>query len=299
MALKMVENKLGDQTVLTFLVEKLSGMKYFVLKDKIKARQTSPLALKLFMIPGVQEIEFMDGTLTVKGAFGESDAFGKEMIFETVDEHLNADDELLFDDYDQEPIEEPETVVEKKDVKMAVSIYSELTPNPSTLKFVIDKQIVDNPLDIASLDEAKEKSALATELFAITDVSGVYIGRNFVTVAKDSGNQWQEYEDTIITCLKDFLAEGKEVIVEGANSTASAEYTEVEKKIIKVIEEEIRPAVAMDGGDIVFKAYEDGIVYLQMLGACAGCPSSTATLKMGVEMRLKEVVPEIDEVVQV
>ncbi|PCJ16593.1 MAG: NifU family protein [Candidatus Cloacimonadota bacterium] len=182
---------------------------------------------------------------------------------------------------------------------MSISVYSEITPNPSTLKFVIDKTIVDEPLDVATIEDAKEKSPLAVELFAITDVSGVYLGKNFVTVAKNGGNQWAEYEDTIITCIKDFLSENKNAVKKGYTGAVSTEYTEVEKKIIKVIEEEIRPAVAMDGGDIIFKAYEDGIVYLQMLGACAGCPSSTATLKMGVEMRLKEVVPEIEEVVQV
>lgn len=297
MALKMVENKLDDLTVLTFLLEKLSGMTYFVLKDKNRARETSPLALKLFMIPGISEVEFMDGTLTVKGLFGESSSFGKEMVFETVDEHVSSDEIILFEDYDKEPIEEK--VEETKEEKMSISVYSEITPNPSTLKFVIDKTIVDEPLDVATIEDAKEKSPLAVELFAITDVSGVYLGKNFVTVAKNGGNQWAEYEDTIITCIKDFLSENKNAVKKGYTGAVSTEYTEVEKKIIKVIEEEIRPAVAMDGGDIIFKAYEDGIVYLQMLGACAGCPSSTATLKMGVEMRLKEVVPEIEEVVQV
>ncbi|MCJ8346009.1 NifU N-terminal domain-containing protein [bacterium] len=298
MSLKMLENQLDELTLFTFMIEKLSGMTYFALKDKNKARECSPLALKLFMIPGIKEIEFMDGTLTVKGAFGESSAFGKEMVFETVTEHLESDDLILFDDYDQEVVDEAQEE-EIKEEKMAISVYSEITPNPSTLKFIIDKEIVENPVDVSSLEEAKEKSPMALELFAITDVSGVYIGRNFVTITKSSNNTWQEYEDAIITCLKDFLSEGKNVVNKGVGKVVAADYTETEKKIIEVIEEEIRPAVAMDGGDIVFKAYEDGIVYLQMLGACSGCPSSTATLKMGVEMRLKEVVPEIEEVVQV
>ena len=181
-----------------------------------------------------------------------------------------------------------------------VTVYSEITPNPNTLKFLVSKQIVERTYDFISKEEAQERSPLALKLFMVQDIEGVYLGKNFVTVTKNSAADWVKYEDKICEVIEDHLVQGDPVILEDKNDVKPKKvYEGVEKQINDIIEEEVRPAVAMDGGDIVFKGFEDGIVYLTMMGACAGCPSSTMTLKMGIEARLKEAIPEVKEVVSV
>lgn len=186
------------------------------------------------------------------------------------------------------------------DIMSEVTVYSEITPNPNTLKFLVSKQIVERTYDFISKEEAQERSPLALKLFMVQDIEGVYLGKNFVTVTKNSSVDWGKYEDKICDIIEDHLVQGDPVVLEDkAQSKPKKEYEGVEKQINDIIEEEVRPAVAMDGGDIVFKGFEDGIVYLTMMGACAGCPSSTLTLKMGIEARLKEAIPEVKEVVSV
>ena len=181
-----------------------------------------------------------------------------------------------------------------------VTVYSEITPNPNTLKFLVSKQIVERTYDFISKEEAQERSPLALKLFMLNDVEGVYLGKNFVTVTKGAGVDWVKVEDKICDLIEDHLKQGDPVVLEDKSpAIPQKEYEGIEKQINDIIEEEVRPAVAMDGGDIVYKGFEDGIVYLQMMGACAGCPSSTMTLKMGIEMRLKEAIPEVKEVVNV
>lgn len=181
-----------------------------------------------------------------------------------------------------------------------VTVYSEITPNPNTLKFLVSKQIVERTYDFISKEEAQERSPLALKLFMVQDIEGVYLGKNFVTVTKNSSADWTKYEDKICEVIEDHLVQGDPVILEDKSDAKPKKvYEGVEKQINDIIEEEVRPAVAMDGGDIVFKGFEDGIVYLTMMGACAGCPSSTMTLKMGIEARLKEAIPEVKEVVSV
>jgi len=183
----------------------------------------------------------------------------------------------------------------------AINIYSEFTPNPNTLKFILGKTILERTYDFISKDEAQGRSPLAFKLLEIPDIEGVYLGKSFITVTKGTSKDWSEYESAVEKVIKDFLESGEKVVIE---ETKEAEFDlekldESGKKIYKIIEEEVRPAVAMDGGDIVFKGYEDGVVYLHMLGACSGCPSSSMTLKMGIEARLKEEVPDLKEVLQV
>ncbi|MBT3785100.1 NifU family protein [bacterium] len=180
-------------------------------------------------------------------------------------------------------------------------IYSEFTPNPNTLKFVVGKTITERTHDFISKEEAEGKSALAVKLFEISDIVGVYLGKTFITVTKGTSKDWSEYEDAVQKAIKVFLESGDLVVSKEAKEPDFdlEKLDESGKKIYQIIEDEVRPAVAMDGGDIVFKGYEDGVVYLHMLGACSGCPSSTMTLKMGIEARLKEEVPEVKEVLQV
>lgn len=185
----------------------------------------------------------------------------------------------------------------------AVQIGLEFTPNPNTLKFVVNRQLLErgaaNFPDIAKASH----SPLAKKLFAVPGVHGVMIGTNFVTITKSSDGNWDVVAEEVPKTIETHLSQNLPVFDPGFSPETPAASTmgdsEAEKKIREVLDNEIRPAVAMDGGDIAFSRYEDGIVYLHMQGSCSSCPSSVATLKMGVEARLREVVPELKEVVQI
>lgn len=187
---------------------------------------------------------------------------------------------------------------------MPVNIQLEWTPNPSTLKYVVDTQLLPRgALNFTAMEEAVAKSPLAAKLFAIKGVTGVMVGTTFVTVTKGDAGEWDELNDGVMLALDTHLSSGAEVVkadvLAGMNSNAQLSGGAVEQRIREILDLEIRPAVAMDGGDIILDRYEAGIVYLQMQGSCSGCPSSTATLRMGVETRLREAIPEIAEVVAV
>lgn len=186
---------------------------------------------------------------------------------------------------------------------MSVNIQLEWTPNPSTLKYVVDTSLLPRgAMNFVTRDVAVEKSPLAVRLFDIKGVTGVMLGTNFVTVTKGDEGEWDELNDGVMLALEKHLTDGDVVVkpeVLEAWATASAALTggAMEQRIREILDAEIRPAVAMDGGDITLDRVENGTVYLHMQGSCAGCPSSTATLRMGIETRLKEAIPEIVEVV--
>jgi len=190
------------------------------------------------------------------------------------------------------------------EMKSDVRVDLEFTPNPNTLKYVTSVALLlagaHNYKDAAS---AEGKSGLATALFALQGISAIMVGRNFVTVTLADQDSLTELNDSIIETIKNYLVTGQPAVnpssvsQESGHSTGSAAQGDIPTRIVKILDDEIRPAVAMDGGDITFEKFEDGIVYLHMKGACAGCPSSTATLKMGIENRLREAIPEIQEVV--
>lgn len=185
----------------------------------------------------------------------------------------------------------------------AVSIHLEFTPNPNTLKFVVNRELLPKgAAHFGSIDKT-EKAPLARAIFEVPGVQALLIGTNFVTVTKSDDGDWDILAERVPLTIERHLADGKSVfsadyVFEQPAATSSGDVSEVERKIKEVLDNDIRPAVAMDGGDITFGKYEDGIVYLHLQGSCSHCPSSVATLKMGVETRLKEVVPEIKEVVQ-
>jgi Fe-S cluster biogenesis protein NfuA len=186
---------------------------------------------------------------------------------------------------------------------MSVNIQLEWTPNPSTLKYVVDRRLVSSgAVNITSKQAAEEKSPLALKLMSIKGVTAVMVGSNFVTVTKGDEGEWDELNDAVMATLDERLTAGLPAVNEealAAARTATSAGGSVEARIQDILDAEIRPAVAQDGGDITLDRYEEGIVYLHMKGACAGCPSSTATLKMGIETRLRELVPEVTEVVSV
>lgn len=187
---------------------------------------------------------------------------------------------------------------------MAVNIQLEWTPNPSTLKYVVDMPLLPSgAMNFTSAASAAEKSPLADKLFHIKGVSAVMLGTQFVTVTKGDEGEWDELNDSVMMTLEQHLTAGEVVVKPEVLEARAAELaqggTGIEQKIREILEAEVRPAVAMDGGDITLDRFEDGIAYLHMKGSCAGCPSSTATLKMGIESRLKESIPELNEVVAV
>jgi len=188
---------------------------------------------------------------------------------------------------------------------MSVNIQLEWTPNPSTLKYVVDRRLLDSgAMNFTSRDLAKERSPLVTKLMDIPGVTAVMLGTNFVTVTKGEEGEWDEMNDAVMSTLDGHLSANEPVVDAEAIARAKAELAatgggSVEQQIREILENEIRPAVAMDGGDITLDRYEGGVAYLHMKGSCSGCPSSTATLKMGIESRLRESIPELTEVVAV
>ncbi len=195
-------------------------------------------------------------------------------------------------------------------VKSPVLIYTEQTPNPDTLKFVTNKMLHQGTADFRTADLAAEWSPLAAALFVRDEVDGVYISNNFVTITKTAGLNWQEIMLELKDFIKNYVEEGKEIIKDGFEKVkeqleeahqADINYDEKDAEIVVKIKELIntyvKPAVEMDGGNIEFKKYVDGNVYVIMQGSCSGCPSSTVTLKAGIEGMLKRMVPEVNEVI--
>ena len=175
-------------------------------------------------------------------------------------------------------------------------IQTETTPNPATLKFIPGKQVM--PQGTANFDDpAKARSSfLAESLFEIEGVSGVFFGADFITVTKTDDASWDSLKPQILGTVMEHFQSGKPILNESISGTEVKSTDDTTRHIIELIETRVRPAVAQDGGDIIFKSFEDGIVYLQMQGACSGCPSSTATLKHGIERMLQHYVPEVLEV---
>jgi len=177
-------------------------------------------------------------------------------------------------------------------------IQTEQTPNPATLKFLPGRDVMGTgTADFSSPDDAK-RSPLAEHLFGITGVTGVFLGSDFITVTKQADKDWHLLKPAILGAIMEHYTSGRPVIVAQAETSDAAgeEDSEIVAQIKDLIETRVRPAVAQDGGDIVFQSFDDGIVYLHMQGSCSGCPSSTATLKAGIENMLKHYIPEVVEV---
>ena len=177
-------------------------------------------------------------------------------------------------------------------------IQTEETPNPNTLKFIPGVQVLKEGTVEFKDNISARSSNLASLIFSINGVDRVFLATEFVSVTKINEENWEILKPSILTAIMDHYASGKQVIEknENNNSESTDEDSEVVKQIKELIDQRVRPAVAMDGGDISFCSFEDGVVTLQMKGACAGCPSSTATLKMGIENMLRHYIPEVVEV---
>jgi Fe-S cluster biogenesis protein NfuA len=179
-------------------------------------------------------------------------------------------------------------------------IQTESTPNPATLKFLPGQTVLEaGTADFPAPDTAA-KSPLALRIFAVKGVTGVFLGNDFVTVTKAADVEWDHVKPAILGAVMEHYQSGAPAIEGEAAASGHAEFhgddSEVVNQIKELLDSRVRPAVAQDGGDITFQGFERGIVYLHMQGACAGCPSSTLTLKMGIENLLRHYIPEVTEV---
>ena len=175
-------------------------------------------------------------------------------------------------------------------------IQTEDTPNPSTLKFIPGNDVMpEGTAHFSSVGEAST-SPLARRLFGVDGVSDVFLGSDFVSVTKDDNREWFTIKPGILAAIMEHYASGMPVIEAQKHDADDADDDETVQQIKHLLDTRVRPAVAMDGGDIVFKSFEEGVVTLYMRGACQGCPSSTATLKMGIENMLRHYIPEVIEV---
>jgi Fe-S cluster biogenesis protein NfuA len=177
-------------------------------------------------------------------------------------------------------------------------VQTEITPNPNSLKFLPGKSVS----KYASFEVNKKEETsneLLRNLLSINGVEGIFLGKDFISINKYDDVSWDEIKHIVISLINDFYLSGKESVIEKDLNEDAKDLKEIEKKIIKILDEKIRPAVAKDGGDIKFKEFKDGIVKVQLQGSCSGCPSSTLTLKQGVQNLLCHYLPEVKEVISI
>ena len=175
-------------------------------------------------------------------------------------------------------------------------IQTEITPNPNSLKFFPGKKVSnDTPLEIT--DKKMTDNELVRNILSINGVTGVFLADDFLSVNKEQNIEWEDLKHIVISLINDFYSNWAELIIDKNNlEEKTKNFTEIEKKIINILDTKVRPAVARDGGDIKFKEFKDGIVKVQLQGSCSGCPSSTMTLKQGVQNLLCHYLPEVKKV---
>ena len=174
-------------------------------------------------------------------------------------------------------------------------VQTEITPNPNSLKFLPGKKVSNHgSFEIAKKDDTDNE--LIRNLLSINGVEGIFLGKDFISINKFDDTSWEEIKHIVISLINDFYLSGKKCVIENSLNEESENLEEIEKKIVKILDQKIRPAVAKDGGDIKFREFKEGVVKVQLQGSCSGCPSSTATLKQGVQNLLCHYIPEVKEV---
>ena len=174
-------------------------------------------------------------------------------------------------------------------------VQTEVTPNPNSLKFLPGKKVSNNgSFEITKKDNINNE--LVRNLLSINGVEGIFLGKDFISINKVENINWEEIKHIVISLINDFYSDGKEFVIDRDLNEENSNLSEIEQNIIKILDQKIRPAVAKDGGDIKFKEFKDGIVRVQLQGSCSGCPSSTMTLKQGVQNLLKHYIKEVKEV---
>ena len=179
-------------------------------------------------------------------------------------------------------------------------VQTEVTPNPNSLKFLPGKNVSNSgPYEITSKDQINNE--LVRNILSVNGVEGVFLGQDFISVNKSDQIKWDEIKHIVTSFINDFYSDGKEFVIDEniKEKEQESDLDEIEKKIVKILDQKIRPAVARDGGDIKFKEYKDGVVTVQLQGSCSGCPSSAMTLKQGVQNLLCHYLPEVKEVIAI
>tara|TARA_B100000035_G_scaffold223539_1_gene192077 strand:- start:764 stop:1303 length:540 start_codon:yes stop_codon:yes gene_type:complete len=174
-------------------------------------------------------------------------------------------------------------------------VQTETTPNPNSLKFLPGK-IVSNSGSFEITKKDDVKNDLIRNLMSINGVEGIFLSKDFISINKYDNISWEEIKHIVISLINDFYSSGKEFVIDKSPYETDPNLGEIEKKIVQILDQKIRPAVAKDGGDIKFKEFKDGVVRVQLQGSCSGCPSSTMTLKQGVQNLLCHYLPEVKEV---
>ena len=177
-------------------------------------------------------------------------------------------------------------------------VQTEITPNPNSLKFLPGKIVSNNgSFEITNKDDVKNE--LIRNLMSVNGIEGIFLGKDFISINKYDEVSWDEIKHIVISLINDFYSDGKEFVIDKSPFETDENLNEIEKKIVKILEQKIRPAVARDGGDIKFKEFKNGVVKVELQGSCSGCPSSTLTLKQGVQNLLCHYLPEVKEVVAI
>ena len=174
-------------------------------------------------------------------------------------------------------------------------VQTEITPNPNSLKFIPGRAVSNaGSFEVVKKDEVKNE--LIKDILSINGVEGIFLGKDFISVNKYDENSWDEIKHIVISHINEFYASGKEFVINNVLNEKSEGLDEIEKRIVQLLEDKIRPAIARDGGDIKFKEFKDGVVKVQLQGSCSGCPSSTLTLKQGVQNLLTHYLPDVKKV---
>jgi len=178
-------------------------------------------------------------------------------------------------------------------------VQTEITPNPNSLKFLPGKKVSnDSPIEITDKNESNNE--LIRNILSINGVTGIFLSDDFLSINKNEKTEWEDLKHIIISFINDYYSNGNEIVIDKeSKSSSNLNLSDIEKKIINILETKVRPAVARDGGDIKFKEYKDGVVVVNLQGSCSGCPSSTMTLKQGVQNLLCHYIPEIKEVIAI
>ncbi len=285
--------KTTNDTILKFTANTIliSGSYQF---NNIDEAKNSPLAQQLFDLPFIKRVLISANFIALERFSIIEWADVQEEVKEQIENYLNSPGGVLV-------LEETATTK-----KVPVEIYSEVTPNPSVLKFVANKKLVEFDLEYKNIEEAKN-SPLATELYNFSFVKEIFISENYVSITKFDIVEWSEITNEIRSFIKQFIADGKSIVdksVQPKNKEQQGieleDLDDISKQIIAILDEYIKPAVAADGGNILFQSYEQKtkVVNVILQGACSGCPSSTITLKNGIENMLKQLIPgQIEQVV--
>ncbi len=293
-SIKINIQETNNETILKFVSNKIlvNGGSYEY--NNIDEAKNSPLAQQLFYLPFVKKVLVTANFIAIQ----RYDIVQWEDVEEEVREQIEA------------YIQSGNSVVKEETTKKdAIEVYAEVTPNPAVMKFGTNKALTQTDVEFTNIEEASKSSPLAQALFNFPFVKEIFISENYISITKYDMIEWNEVYQEVRTFIRNFIQEGKEIITELPKQQTKQNVeipkenlTDVETKIVDILDEYIKPAVASDGGNIAFQSYdaESKRVSVILQGACSGCPSSTVTLKNGIETMLKEMLPnQINEVVAI